>query len=119
MDETYTTYGTLASNDQLAPVYERGGLYAPRFARQSIVVGQGRGAGYSLPGAGGYDMPGLSGYGAGSSGNGTGGSGGAANMDAAAAAASDPFNPSVSPVWWAVLFFVVGMLGLRYVHWRG
>ena len=37
----------------------------------------------------------------------------------AAAAAAQPFNPVVSPVIWALVFLIVGVLGLRDVHWRG
>jgi hypothetical protein len=38
----------------------------------------------------------------------------AANM-----AASDPFNFTQSPVIIAVAALVLGILGLRYIHWRG
>ncbi len=34
-------------------------------------------------------------------------------------AMQDPFNPVKSPVLWAVAFLVIGVLGLRHVHWRG
>ena len=34
-------------------------------------------------------------------------------------AAADPFNFTQSPVIIAVLALVIGILGLRYVHWRG
>lgn len=34
-------------------------------------------------------------------------------------ASQDPFNPMKSPVLWAVAFLVIGVLGLRHVHWRG
>lgn len=34
-------------------------------------------------------------------------------------AASDPFNFTQSPVIIAILALVIGILGLRYVHWRG
>lgn len=37
----------------------------------------------------------------------------------ASQAAGDPFNPTVSPVLWALGFLIIGILGLRYVHWRG
>lgn len=37
----------------------------------------------------------------------------------AAEAASEPFNPVKSPVLWALGFLVIGILGLRHVHWRG
>jgi len=29
-----------------------------------------------------------------------------------------PWNPRVSPVPWALAFLVVGMIGLRQIHWR-
>ena len=38
---------------------------------------------------------------------------------AANEAAADPFNPVKSPVIWALGFLIVGILGLRFVHWRG
>jgi len=38
---------------------------------------------------------------------------------ASSQAAAAPFDPVVSPVWWALGFLVFGILGLRYVHWRG
>lgn len=34
-------------------------------------------------------------------------------------AAGDPFNPVKSPVIWAAAALVVGILGLRHIHWRG
>lgn len=37
----------------------------------------------------------------------------------ASQAAAEPFNPVKSPVLWALVFLVVGILGLRHVHWRG
>ena len=36
----------------------------------------------------------------------------------AAAAASNPWSPSQSPLLWAIGALVVGLLGLRYIHWR-
>jgi hypothetical protein len=36
-----------------------------------------------------------------------------------AAAAANPFNPAVSPLWISIFALIVGMLGLRYIHWRG
>lgn len=40
-----------------------------------------------------------------------------ANTTAAAVAAGSPFNPKVSPVLWSVLMLLVGVLGLRLIHW--
>lgn len=37
----------------------------------------------------------------------------------ASQAAAQPFNPVKSPVLWALVFLIVGILGLRHVHWRG
>lgn len=63
----------------------------------------------------------LMGYGAGRAGlAGTGiGGGGTGSMDDGGDAAAAPWNPKVSPVPWAIAFLVVGILGLRHVHWRG
>lgn len=35
-----------------------------------------------------------------------------------AAAVSAPFNFKLSPLPWAIIFLVGGLLGLRYIHWR-
>lgn len=37
----------------------------------------------------------------------------------ASEAGAEPFNPVKSPLWWALGFLVIGVLGLRHVHWRG
>ena len=43
----------------------------------------------------------------------------ASGSDAKAiAAASNPWSPIDSPLPWAIGALVVGMLGLRYIHWR-
>lgn len=36
----------------------------------------------------------------------------------AAAAAANPFDPTASPLPWALGALIVGILGLRYIHWR-
>lgn len=41
-----------------------------------------------------------------------------ANVAAAAAAASAPFHGKLSPLPWAILFLVIGLIGMRLVHWR-
>lgn len=41
-----------------------------------------------------------------------------ANVNAAAQAAAQPFNLRLSPVVWALGFLLVGLVGLRVVHWR-
>lgn len=40
------------------------------------------------------------------------------NATVTAIAAEHPHNLKVSPVWWAVIFLIVGILLLRGVHWR-
>lgn len=61
----------------------------------------------------------LMGYGMGSTGQaagaGIGGGGVLTSSDAGAA----PWSFQSSPVPWAIIFLVVGILGLRHVHWRG
>lgn len=37
----------------------------------------------------------------------------------AANASAMPFSIVHSPVIWAIIFLIVGISGLRYVHWRG
>lgn len=37
----------------------------------------------------------------------------------AVAAAANPFDLKLSPVIWMIGFLFLGILGLRYVHWRG
>lgn len=46
------------------------------------------------------------------------GIGGYANSAAAGAAALYPWNWKLSPVPWAILFVLVGLIGLRLVHWK-
>lgn len=46
------------------------------------------------------------------------GSGMAADASAAKAAAN-PWSPTQSPVIIAIAALIIGILGLRYVHWRG
>jgi len=49
----------------------------------------------------------------------TGGiSGGAGNMSAAGVAGLYPWNWKLSPLPWAVVFVIVGLLGLRFFHWK-
>lgn len=121
--EEDTTYSSLASNGQLQPVYERSGLRASRTAYQTTFMGAGTGRGPNVAGgANSYrygDGGGSLGDTGGAYGGMSSGTGGPANLDASDAAGNDPFNPMVSPVWWAAAFLVIGMLGLRYVHWRG
>jgi len=51
--------------------------------------------------------------------SGVGGYGTADNNTLTTAVANaNPYSLSVSPVWWAVLLLVVGLLLLKGVHWR-
>lgn len=62
----------------------------------------------------------LMGYGMGVTGPaGTGIGGGGYASGAANDASAQPWNPQKSPVPWAIAFLIVGILGLRHVHWRG
>lgn len=40
-----------------------------------------------------------------------------ANVSAAAMAEQVPFSLKASPLWWSIGFLLVGLLGLRLVHW--
>ncbi len=111
MQEEYTTYSTLAVDGKQVPVYTRPGIVPARWAQQTTIAGRGQGDGPTIARGG-------DGAGYGYSGNASGGSG-IVNGDQAAEAGADPFNPQKSPVVWAMIFLVVGLLGLRYVHWRG
>ncbi len=122
--EENNTYSSLSTNGQMVPVYERSGIRASRTAYQTTFLGQGTGRGPNIAGGSnsmryGAGGPGLSDGGGVSGGYGAYGAGGPANTDASDVAANDPFSPEKSPVIWACVFLVVGMLGLRYVHWRG
>jgi hypothetical protein len=43
---------------------------------------------------------------------------GAANVAHAQAAGRMPFDMAISPLPWAIIFLVVGLVGLRVIHWR-
>jgi hypothetical protein len=49
---------------------------------------------------------------------GSGSVGGATSIDSAAVAAANPWSLMHSPLPWAIIFLVVGLLGLRFIHWR-
>jgi hypothetical protein len=121
--EEDTTYSSLAANGQLQPVFERSGLRASRTAYQTTFLGQGTGRGPNIAGGANSQRYGDGGGSLGDTGaaygGGASGSDGPANQAAADIAANDPFNVQTSPVLWACVFLIVGLLGLRYVHWRG
>ncbi len=48
-----------------------------------------------------------------------GSSGGSSNEGAVNAAVANPFSFTDSPLVLAIIFILVGYLGLRYVHWKG
>lgn len=47
-----------------------------------------------------------------------GGMGGPSSVDAQAEAMSNPWSLFHSPLPWAIAMLVVGLLGLRLIHWR-
>lgn len=104
MYPSQTSYGSSPQNGQLVPEYTSTAMFP---SAAWIPYMQGRGA-YTptLP-------PPIS----------IGGSsdawGGGMAMTDGSEAASDPYNPVVSPLWWAVGALVIGILGLRHIHWRG
>lgn len=38
--------------------------------------------------------------------------------DLSAAAGESPFDARLSPTVWAIGFLIIGLLGLRHIHWR-
>jgi hypothetical protein len=46
------------------------------------------------------------------------GAGGPSSTDSATLAAANPWSWFHSPLPWAILFLVIGLLGLRFIHWR-
>lgn len=89
--------GSLNVNGQLVPVPMSGAFY-PSYAEGGVYRGTGQGPA-TVP---------LS-YMQGD----TGGS------SVSATAAANPFHPTLSPLWMAVFALIIGMLGLRYIHWSG
>ena len=61
----------------------------------------------------------LMGFGMGSTGQAGAGIGGGGSMvsDGGSAGAM-PWSPRYSPVPWAIAFILIGILGLRHIHWR-
>lgn len=111
-------YGSDAINGQLVPVRTLDG-YSPN--AYGPIVNVGTAAVNTVPpslGAGGGRIGGNSGTVASSSGDITNNSGGT-NMAHADLAAANPWNFKVSPLPMAMVFLVVGLVGLRLIHWRG
>lgn len=98
----FTTYGSTLINGQLVPVLALSGM-RPISALAPIYSGRGA-VPPTLP-SGVTAGPGIGGA--------------TSNAQAVQAAAANPFSLQLSPVLWLVIFLAVGLLGLRYVHWRG
>lgn len=90
------TYGSIDVNGQIVPVYQGAALYT------------GNAVGPTYRGAGQTPPPSIP------FGNGGPGSAGAY----ASAAAAQPFSLTRGPIIALIIMLVVGMLWLRYVHWR-
>jgi hypothetical protein len=100
----YDTYGSYTVNGQIMPVFEAYGLY-PSNAPAPYYMGNGAKPptlAFSAQG-GGADVASL----------------GLGGDDAVQLAIENPFSMQFSPTLWAVFFLLIGMWGLRYVHWRG
>ena len=67
-------------------------------------IGQANGA---SSGSAAFGLEGVGGYGT-----------AANNTTVTATAAANPHSLKVSPVWWAVIFLVVGLLLLKGINWR-
>lgn len=39
------------------------------------------------------------------------------NVGAATIASAVPFSLKASPLWWSLAFLLIGLLGLRLIHW--
>lgn len=65
----------------------------------SAANSQGGGSAFGLEGVGGY----------GTAGN---------NSTVTAIAAANPWNPKASPLVWAIVFLIVGLVLLKGIHWR-
>lgn len=98
MDSGSTVYGSRMVNGQLVPEL----MAAQVFPSQAFVpYYQGRGAPTpTLPGVVMGDPGGNVVY-------------------SGADAGQDPWNLQKSPVLWAIGFVIVGILGLRWIHWNG
>lgn len=100
-----TLYGSSVVNGQLVPNFTWRAM-APSQAAAPYWYGNG-----SKPAT-------LAGFGSNpsvlSSASGVGGG----SLSVSPGAVDNPWSLRESPVPWAILFLVVGVLGLRYIHWR-
>lgn len=103
---TNPMYGSSVVNGQLVPNYT---WAAMKPAQAAAPYWQGNGAKPRT----------LMGYGMGQTGPAGTGIGGGGTLTDGGDASADPFSLQKSPVIWAVAFLIVGILGLRHVHWRG
>ena len=98
MDEGTTVYGSRMVNAQLVPELTYGQVYpSPAF----VPYYAGRGA--PTP-----TLPGVA----------TGNPGGDV-VYSGTNAGQDPWNAQKSPVIWAIVFLIVGVAGLRWIHFQG
>jgi hypothetical protein len=99
------SYGSMGANDQLVPVFTASSLF-PTQAQAPTFSG-----GLKSPPTLAYPT-GLQqvGYPLNSDGG--------TMTQTSSAAASDPFNPRKSPVLWAIGFLLIGIIGLRKIHFQ-
>jgi hypothetical protein len=93
--------GSLVTNGQIVPV-PMTGQYFPSMASAPFYTGNGQ----PPPTVPINFMSGAGSMGSSQAGN-------------APSAASDPFSFTQSPLIMSIIFLVVGIAGLRYIHWRG
>lgn len=101
-------YGSAGINDQLVPV----------FTLSAFAPGQAQAPTYS----GGLKSPPTLAYPTGLSqvGYPVGDTGGTGNLNSVASnAAANPWSPTQSPVVMAIAFLLVGIIGLRIIHFKG
>jgi hypothetical protein len=103
---TNPMYGSSVVNGQLVPNYT---WSAMKPSQAAAPYWQGNG---SKPRT-------LMGYGMGPTGAAGTGIGGGGGTFPSGDAVDAPWSIRHSPVPWAIAFLVVGILGLRHVHWRG
>lgn len=94
---TYASYSPVGYGPQTTGVPNVSPTMPPFIGAANSGTGQGAAAG--LEGVGGYGTA-------------------ANNTLTTSIAGANPHNPKVSPVWWAVIALVVGLVLLKGIHWR-